>query len=400
MTDDLNTLLAEGDKPEQFDDSIKRDRYGNYLLPHPETGEMLSWTRASSMARTIADNYALEKWMQRNLVLGLGRREDLYARAASVADISETEALTEIVQSAFEAAGSSSGSNLGTAMHRFTERIDMGERVEVPEKWRADIDAYCDKMAEYGIGVLDHFTERVLLIEELGTAGTCDRILTHPAWSKPRIGDLKTGKNVKRNMDEIAVQLAIYAHASHWFDPRTNELHEMPEVDQEVAVVMHLPIGAGRCELLEVDIASGWESAQTALSIRQYRKRKDLCWPMTKWEPEVPEIAAPPAENPPSLQVESEDLLARRHAWVKARAQAIKAAGHIEDLRDLWNQACADIAGFKAGGPTSHEEIDRVAGICNLVESKHQMPFHDGDPAKTKPNPYIEGTTNEQLTIH
>jgi hypothetical protein len=42
-----------------------------------------SWTRVTTIANTLADRYALEQWAQRQIVYGLGVREDLYALAAS-----------------------------------------------------------------------------------------------------------------------------------------------------------------------------------------------------------------------------------------------------------------------------------------------------------------------------
>jgi hypothetical protein len=70
----------------------------------------------------------------------------------------------------------------------------------------------------------------------------------------------------------IAVQLAIYAHADTIYDPATKTHEAMPPVDQDKALVIHLPAGKATCTLYEVDIAAGWEAAQHALWTRNWRK--------------------------------------------------------------------------------------------------------------------------------
>src|SRR5690606_11998477 len=61
----------------------KFDQYGRYVLPDPETGEERAWTRATTIANTLADRFGLEQWAKRNVVLGIAAREDLYALAVS-----------------------------------------------------------------------------------------------------------------------------------------------------------------------------------------------------------------------------------------------------------------------------------------------------------------------------
>src|SRR5690606_41320127 len=58
--------------------NIRRDQYGRYILPDPVTGEEKPWTRVTTLAGTLADRRGLEKWAQRNIVYGLGQRQDLY----------------------------------------------------------------------------------------------------------------------------------------------------------------------------------------------------------------------------------------------------------------------------------------------------------------------------------
>jgi hypothetical protein len=119
-----------------------------------------------------------------------------------------------------------------------------------------------------------------VVVPELDASGAFDRLLLDKSTGRPTIGDLKTGK--APYWDEIAIQLAIYAHGTHIWDPDSRTHTPMPPgVDQERAVVMWLPAGQARFEAWSVDIAAGWEMAKVAAQVRDYRKRKDLAAPMT-----------------------------------------------------------------------------------------------------------------------
>jgi hypothetical protein len=252
----------------------KRDRYGRYMLPDPDTGKERPWTRATTIAGTLADRYGLEKWAQRNTVLGLGLRQDLYALAASCT-AEDKQQLEQIVNQAQEAAKAQSGANLGTALHKLTERIDSGEQLDVPATWRPDIDAYLAAFADNAIRV--QAIEQIVVIPWLGVAGTLDRLVTVKGQG-PYIADLKTGQDVvKYGMGEIALQLALYANATHVWNG--NGYDPMPTVDKTKALVVHLPVGQGVCTLHWVDIQAGLEAVRLAVAVRDWRKRRDLSTP-------------------------------------------------------------------------------------------------------------------------
>jgi hypothetical protein len=414
------------------------------VIPDPDTGKERSWTRATTLAGTLADRFGLEQWSKRNVVLGIGARADLYAQAASCTP-EDKGVLNRIVAQAEEASKSHAGANLGTALHRFTERVDAGEDVSPPAPWDADVAAYVETMKAHGVAVLPDWIERVLLVPSLGVAGTCDRLCNAMEWALPRIGDLKTGKDVLRySMPEIAIQLALYSRATHWFDPKSEQLFEIElQIDQELALVMHLPVGQASCTLYEVDIAAGWEMAQVAAGVREWRKRKDLAGqlvpvngttgtPQDRQTPsgspgKVPsrengdqpaEGSVPadtPAEGTPSAGpapdphvAEVEQLLRSGHAgdigpgeitqadlesetneelhqarlvWLRDRIQTIKdhSPEAVEMLAREWSTH-AHIPTLKAGGPRDAEEVEVVARSCSLVEKEHGIPFPPEEP--------------------
>ena len=255
----------------------KSDRYGRYLLPHPETGVEQAWTRVTTVANTLADRYGLEQWAQRNTVLGIGLRHDLYALAVSLTADDRSQ-LNSVIRQAQEAAKASSGANLGTALHRITERVDRGDDLDIPQDWRGDVDAYCQTLVDHHITIHPDWIEKIVVVPEFGVAGTLDRLVQLSGQVALTVADLKTGeKAIEHGTHEIALQLALYANATHvWngagYDP-------MPPVDTDKALVIHLPVGKASCELHTVDIAAGMEAARLAFDVREWRKRKDLTAP-------------------------------------------------------------------------------------------------------------------------
>ncbi len=405
---------------------IERDQWGRYRLPDLVTGKVKSWTRVTTVSRTLADRFGLERWMQRNIVYGIGMRPDLYARAAA-AKPGDDGTLAEVVDKAQEAAAASSAAVMGSAVHQFTERVDRGEELTIPSPMDADVSAYRKAMKAAGIEVIPEWIERVVGIADLGIAGTVDRLVAHAHNPRPRVGDVKTGKDVERyGMAEIPLQLALYANASHWWDGEA--WHEMPAVDLSTGIVMHVPAGQGRCTLYAVDLEAGWEAVQLALAVRKWRTRKGLCeeipavtegMPVAagdgEGEPAVSTVAAQapsPSTNgqpdqastpskgagkgdedalPPSEDSPAPDPA--RLSWCRDRVDAIKASDAVGKFHDmtpkkqlagLWS-LMPEIPTFPKGGPRTDAEIDAIAGMCELVEMEFQLPFGTPDPTLPLP---------------
>src|SRR5690606_24826292 len=245
-------------------------------------------------------------------------RRDLHSfptrRSSDLLDDRET--LTRIVEEAQSAAAEKAGANFGSAIHQFTERIDRGEQVNVPAPYDRDIDAYKQALDQANIAVVLGWVERVVVIPELEVAGTLDRLVDGYWGATPRVADLKTGKDVvPYGMTEIALQLALYAHATHYWAGETWQ--PMPTVDQDRAVVIHLPVGQGRCVLSEVDVLAGWAAVQLAVGVRRWRERRDLA------RQSPPATSAVRAGDKPDVAdtspVATGQVSAARVEWVRAR---------------------------------------------------------------------------------
>lgn len=313
----------------------RRDQWGRYLLPDPDTGKERAWTRATTLSSTLADTYGLTRWQMRMVAKGLGMRSDLLALAAA-AHVDDKQTLDRVANDAKEAAGSSAGANSGTALHSFTEAVDRGEEPAVPDPWAADIDAYRATMAAHQVTVHPEWIERITICPRFGVAGTFDRILTL-ADGRRVIGDVKTGKDLSYSWGEIAVQLALYAHATHIWNGTGWDT--MPVVDPSEAVVMWLPVGRAVCELHTVNIVDGWAMAQVAFEVRKWRARRNL----------ARQLVAPG---------EVGQRLARS---VQARSveRAIAGAGSVDELIALWE--VHDAAGTWTSAHTAAAAVKKRA---------------------------------------
>ena len=348
----------------------KRDRWGRYLITHPDTGKEVAWTRTTTFAKTLADTFGLTQWELRMATLGLAKRADLLAQASTVLDPDDPDAkklLNDIARQAKEAAGSSVRATLGTALHTMTEHIDAGRDFEVPDAHRADLDAYLAATASLVIDP-EHI-ERIVTVPDYMVAGTLDRLVVHDG--RLMVADLKTGRSLA-GMGEYAIQLALYANADTMWDPATGTHEPMPDVDKERALIIWLPAGEARCELHEVDIAAGWAMAATCETVRAWRKRRDLSRPAGATAP----AAKPATVEPPDVPVPT-----TRDEWVAGRITTLVASRAAKAmLAQHWP------AGTPKRAPWTAEQIDAIVPVLERIESAVEAPFPHADPTAPSAN--------------
>jgi hypothetical protein len=282
------------------DELIVRGQYRLALPPEgykSTTGHKL-FTRTTTFAKSIEDTYNLGLWHQRNLAYGLVMRPDILAQIAALGAPNDANKakFMEFIDQAREAAGSSIGANLGTALHAFADEIDKGMHPVIPPAWRKHLASYTELFEKYGLEVVE--SEQIVLNTVFDVAGRFDRLvrLTRdltffvdgqtvvlPAGSIVVL-DLKTAsKDVTYGALGISVQLVIYADARWIYDPETRTYREMPQgVHPDYALVVHLPSqgeNAGEADLYMVNINKGRIIAGLCKDVRNARKMKGL---MTK----------------------------------------------------------------------------------------------------------------------
>lgn len=254
---------------------------GQYVLPELD-GVKLKRTRATTVAHALDDQAGLDKWKTRQTVRGLvelnrdGQDMDALLSIDLLEDPRDVNRdLDQVVGQAQDVAGSSYGSELGTAIHAWTEAVERDGTPldEVPGQFRPYVSAYMDALAAAGIVTAEGMVERIVVNDTYETAGTFDRIYRLPDGTHV-IGDVKTSKMTSLNYSWLswAAQFAIYAGADRMVAPDGDGYEPMPEVSQEFALVAHIPSDQpGHCELITVDLQAGRQALETAMDVRYLR---------------------------------------------------------------------------------------------------------------------------------
>jgi hypothetical protein len=281
---------------------LQRDRFGRpMLMPPSGKGKRIPYRRTTTFVGCLDDQSGLMRWLENQVAFGMGQRSDLVLAAAAT-DPGDKKALRSIAEAAKEAAAASAAATRGTALHKLTERHDRGEILGViPEEFRADIEAY--KRATDGIEWLAIETFRVY--DEWTVAGTADRI--GMINGRPVIADLKTGSIDYPH--KIAMQLAIYSRSTPYDIATDTRQPDAEPVCPTRGVIIHLPAGQGRCELVEVDIARGWGGCRIAKQVWDWRGTKGLTAPLAA-------VPTPPTWE--SLAADARGLDDLRLIWKRA----------------------------------------------------------------------------------
>lgn len=274
------------------------DRYGRYQFDVDGKG-VKPYTRATTIARVLEDEYHLTQWKLRTVAHGIGLREDLAQRAA-VTPVSDKRNYKEILTEADSAASSAFKRNVGTAFHQFRAMVadPNYDQSTAPEKLRTAYANYESELARLGVEDLIHLRETALADVRTGVAGTTDGF-ARLADGRIVILDTKTG-----GVDyphSFAIQLAIYANATHMFVMDHGEMRWVPmaQVEKLNGLVVHVDVETGAVDVYSIDLLAGAQAYTQALYVRNWRKRKDLILPFHGASIQQDSVSAPaPAANP------------------------------------------------------------------------------------------------------
>ena len=251
----------------------KRDRYGRPMIVPLDGGKPKAYTRVSTLAKTLDDLNGLMLWKQRQTIMGVAKRADLYTLAKSCGDDKQT--LNDIAKQAMDAASSSAAANTGTALHSFTESVDLGHDIDIPAEYANDIEAYRKATAILDVVLAEQF----VVCDQLEAAGSFDRLVRLPNGDLV-IADIKTGKDAARYATGTAAQMAVYANSVRYGVADNTRTPYPDGVNTSLGLLIHLPAGTGTCAIHKVDLKFGWEYAQVATEVRAWRKFKaaELAW--------------------------------------------------------------------------------------------------------------------------
>jgi hypothetical protein len=249
---------------------FKRDRWGRPDIIR-EDGSHEWFTRMTTVAGTVADRFAIEKWGKRMVLFGAALRPDVVAGASAFHE--DPTQMDKLVVEAESAAAISASATVGSAKHELSAQVHLGqiELDSITPLLHDDIAAIIAAEREHFAEVLG--VEFHIVNDDLEAAGTADRLYRlHDG--RCCIGDLKTGANaMKYASQEIAVQLAGYSHGLR-YDPRTGERTPFPEgFTPDIGYVVHAPTGEP-VRVYEFNLKRGWAGAALAFHVRQYRKEE------------------------------------------------------------------------------------------------------------------------------
>jgi hypothetical protein len=212
--------------------------------------------------------------------------------------------------------------------------------------------------------------EVVLVCDELGVAGRCDLVCVN-LDGEMVVVDLKTGDGLEEYARlKTSIQLAVYAHASTIYDPASRTHQPMRNVRQDVAYALHRPLGTDTCQLIEVDIVSGWKYANHVTGTREARNHGNRTGPDCLFK-----VVADPAEITPGRLLPTEQL----RTWILERLDTLKATNAVaaQAMRSRWP---VNVPKFKDGHVHTDAELRALADVLDDVERGFQIGFGATDP--------------------
>ena len=383
-------VIDNNDGPPENLDPIPRNRYGAPRAPHPYTGKTVTWQRPSGLAKKfLADTYHLDLWVQRTIAKGAGLSPDLGALAAHL-DVSEDKAqLDDLAARMGKAGGRDSKANVGTAIHAIVERILKGDGgVQYAPDLKTTVGAITELIRKYDIQA--PFVEPFILTPDIVMgAGSADGLVTTNVTdpSKLTVFDLKTGQRNPRDfttMTEWAVQLAIYANATHRWEGGDSQLVELPPINKEIALVLWAPSGGDHAELIGVDVAAGWELAKLCMQVKESRSKAtaaNMILELPKYRPGVTDSTT---ETPEHVQ------LMTVLASLRVRLRALTKRGVVtrQEIVDHWPADAPVLREANHNHEQTQWTVDTITAYVGRLEKRFGM-----DPA----DPTLAEATRTQI---
>src|SRR5580765_8037475 len=269
------------DEHEQRNDFRRAN--GAPLVSDPaDPSKTLRYSRPSSYAKCLDDEEALVNWRIWKAMEGVARSRALQTQVVATKDDDRPEKKA-LRDKALDKGSANERADEGTGLHALTARAEDASDVDFdpPEQFDTDLDAYRDALATYGL--VSEMVEVHMVNDEFRAAGTADRIFRLTRRLKTPtgtfieagtlvIGDLKTGKKLDFGLPNYSAQLALYA-TGVLYDIVTERRLPTPPIDPDWALLVHLPVGTGRCDVLWCSIEMGTYGAWLAKEVREWRKK-------------------------------------------------------------------------------------------------------------------------------
>jgi hypothetical protein len=247
--------------------------------PHTYYVDGKRWSGASNYGKVIEDQSTLLEWKPRQAIKGVALDE--VVRDAVLLNLNDKDKLDELVEAALTAAGANDSREYGKKVHRITEQHDKDllpvrtpGMLDVIKRWE-------DVLANHEITVHPDLVERIVINPEFKCCGTGDRWVTWQQRSGRLIVlDIKTGSMKYRH--SMCVQLALLASAP-WItangytrNEKTTftEFDPMPEVDQEIGLIVSMPSDGSDPAVYELPLADGLRAARLAKEAKEWTSKE------------------------------------------------------------------------------------------------------------------------------
>jgi hypothetical protein len=374
------------DVEELEDENESRKTYsytnGAPLVSDPENPDkMLRYSRPSGYGKVLDDEMALTEWRIWKAMNGVATSPALAAEVVATKD-EDRLGKKALREKALDKGTANEAADMGTALHAMTHRTEDDTDVDFApaEQYVPDLDAYMNCLRQYGL--VSEMIEVPLVNDEFRAAGTADRIfrltkaLTAPDGSiidagTLVLGDIKTGKKLDFSLPGYAIQMALYAQGT-LYDVVTNRRLPTPKINNEWTILIHLPVGQAKCELLWLSIEIGNYGAWLAHEIKEWRKK----WKNGTYDgvpipvPLYTEAAI--AEAFDAVPEIPEEIVPQMVAYCQAR---ISQAGAHEAARKWLTLK------WPAGVPTPKQglaipsDIVKVLDLLDKIEAEFSLPF-------------------------
>jgi hypothetical protein len=337
----------------------------------------------SAVAKIPEDDYRLDLWRKRQILIGCALQPQLVERAAAHFD--DRDVMDRLAEEAAVAAKSHDAAGRGTAAHRIAERVDLSELIIDTPQARAVQQAWAHALEVADLEIVPDLVERIVVYPDLLIAGRFDRFARRKTDGRLCALDIKTGPNAVKYPHPVAVQCALYANAPLMAGPvgrdggTTTHFEPLPDVDRTVGYVVHMP-NDEQVDVVGVDLEAGWKAAQLCFAVIDWRRKKDLLIPVT----EIPvggedDVTAPAAgAGRPETTAPASD----RSSWIVGRLAEIAATG--PDAKELMARAWPRDVPYRA--PWTDPQIDLLDRALAYVEGAIDAPFPPTDPASINLN--------------
>ena len=350
-------------------------------------GKWVRYSRPSGWGSDLDDEAALTLWRIDRAMDGVASSPALAAKVAVARD--RKDGRKELRDEAIHLGRGEEASDMGTALHAMTARLEANDGWKAPEPYASDLACYLAMIDAAGlesVGIEVH-----LCNDEMRAAGTADRLyratreLILPDGFRAEtgtyfIGDIKTGKRLDYSLPGYVIQLALYCDSVQ-YDVVTNERTPMPDrLHLRWGVLVHLPAGQARCELSWADLDIGREGAQIVRQVRAWRNRKDFHQPFLLPDSDMHGVLAAvideeeeggvdPLDPPPETTDEWMSLM------IPYCQRRIDAIGQHSEARGLllrrWPEG---VPPLRAGGQTP-PQMTEILDLLDTIEAAFSLPF-------------------------